>query len=187
MSGVEPLPRWRPMLACTLRRVPAALRPQLVDRGSLTDVLRRRCGDGFWVRVSRFGPGRPRRDEAALLGLATGEWALIREVHLMCGQRPQVYARSVIPLTALSGRWRRLRRLGGRSLGALLFRDPCVTRLDLAWTRIGSGQPLYRAALGSAGAEVDAAPLYGRRSRFACGGRQLLVSEFFLPEAWPGD
>lgn len=157
----------------------------LLDTRSLTDRVRACCRDTFSVRVVAQGWDVPRRDEVTALALPGRERALVREVQLLCGARPWVFARTVIPARTLTGPQRRLARLGTKPLGAFLFADPGMRRgpVELACLRPGAG--LYRAAV--AGLARKPSELWGRRSLFWLGGKPLLVCEVFLPALAPCD
>lgn len=125
------------------------------------------------------GHARPHVDEIALLRLAAGKRAYVREVMLMCGDTPVVFAHSVLPLTGLRGGWNVVTRLGSRSLGEALFRNPRIVRQTLAYRRVRRGHPLHRALA----ACLPGVPrqLWARRSVFSLNGHPLLVTEVFLP------
>jgi chorismate--pyruvate lyase len=172
-------PRWssRPRP----RAYPAGLADWLFDAGSLTRRLRRACPNRFQVRVLRQGRMRPGRDEARALALRPDAWTWIREVQLLCGDRPWVFARTVIPASTLNGRGRRLTRLGTRPLGEVLFADPdVVCRGPVEIARIVAGQTLHHRAFTGFAEPPD--PIWGRRSVFRIDGRPLLVCEIFLPD-----
>jgi len=117
------------------------------------------------------------------LGMAYHEVGLVREVHLLCRQRPWVFARTVIPVQTMTGSVRRLARLGSRPLGGLLFADPSVRRGALEIARIAPGHSLYGTATGG----TNGAPIWGRRSVFHLDNKPLLVSEVFLSEVGNGE
>lgn len=156
-----------------------AWRSWLTDHGSLTRRLRL-CCTAFAVRRLYQGWAIPHRDECAPLGLRPGRLAMVREVLLMNGTMPLVFAHSVIPRAALRGRWASLAGLGNKPLGEALFSDPRVRRQPLTCRRLDRRHPLYHEAL----AHLDQAPaeLWARRSRFSLGRQSLLVTEVFLPE-----
>jgi len=169
-------PRWS--AARRLRSaLPPGLRDRLLDPSSLTRRLQLTCGPQFCVRVLAQGWGRPLASERRALGMKRGGRALIREVQLMCGDTPWVFARTVIPVRTLRGRQRRLARLGSRPLGAALFADPRLERGEVEIARLVPGDGLYLRAA------TKGAPhgIWGRRSVFTLKGKPLLVSEFFLP------
>jgi len=169
--------RWfLPSQALKNRIDPEAL-AWLSDEGSLTARLKQRCTDGFSVRVLDEAWVRPDPSEARLLGTPVNQKALLRQVHLLCGERLCVYARSVIPLTTLQGRHRRLQHLGDKPLGEYLFAQPHLKRERIEWSRLTPESALYRRALPEGG---DAA-IWGRRSLFRIDRKPLLVAEFFLP------
>ncbi len=161
------------------RQVPEYLRDWLFDSSSLTARLVRWCGgtgpDAFHVRLLKQGADIPAPDEREPLHIGTGRKALIRQVKLYCGETPLVYARTVIPMTTLTGRQRVYGNLGTRPLGAMLFADKSMRRESVKVTCLAPGHPFHE--LAGAGDE----PLWGRRSVFYVGGKPLLVSEFFLP------
>lgn len=176
----RPQLRWRTSRQLWHGLPAADLRFWLFDPASLTQRVREACTGKFSVRVKHQGWGRPRLDESRALGLCPTQYALIREVHLLCDDRPWVFARTVIPVSTLRGDQRRLAHLGSRPLGAVLFADPHMVRSPVQAAPIRFGHPLYAAAVQGLKAKPEV--IWGRRSVFRLGGKPLLVSEFFLPE-----
>jgi chorismate--pyruvate lyase len=121
----------------------------------------------------------PIRDEYRPLGLRPARLALVREVLLLCGDTPLVFAHSVAPRASLRGPWAALRGLGHRPLGAALFADPRIQRHPLECRLLDRRHPLYRRAI----RHLDHPPasLWARRSRFTLHGASLMVTEVFLP------
>lgn len=148
-------------------KAPHHWRPWLQDRSSLTRRLTRAAGGEFAVRVLAQRWSTPSADEARALGIPPRQLALIREVELL-GRNgtPWVYARSVLPASTLTGRERRLRLLGNRSLGSLMFSDPSLSR-----------SPLLTSSL----QDEDGCRYWARRSVFRLHNKPLLVCEVFLP------
>ncbi len=153
-------------------------RDWLTDHGSLTRRMQAQFSD-FNVYKLRQAVAQPNFDEAAAVRLNARAPAMIREVLLCSGDKPLVFAHTVIPLDGLRGPWQKLAGLGNRSLGSALFADRRVERFPLAYKRLNRRHPLYRAA-----APYLAAPtptLWARRSQFALTGHLLMVTEVFLP------
>ncbi len=180
-------PRWQPARHLRRALLTAGLRDWLLDNGSLTRRLQGCCGGRFDVELVSQGWERPHANEVRRLGLPRHERALVRQVYLRCDGRRWVFARTVIPLSSLRGRQRRLLHLGNRPLGAVLFADPHMRREPLEVARVCPGIRLQRRvyfgdgpADGSAGEPGDEV-VWGRRSVFRLDGGPLLVSEFFLP------
>lgn len=159
------LKRWT--LAEGAHRAPRHWRPWLQDSGSLTRRLTRAAHGEFAVRVLSQRWHAPTPDEARALGMPPRQLALIREVELLGRQgTPWVYARSVLPASTLTGRERRLRLLGNRSLGSLMFSDPSLSR-----------SPLMASCL----QDEAGCRYWARRSVFRLHDKPLLVCEVFLP------
>ena len=173
-------PSWRSLLSRSDRSVPKQWRDWLLDKGSLTQRLIDASNNSLTVQILNQRIDTPRFTEQQALKLSPRRLTLIREVVLLANSTPWVYARSIIPLTTLTGRLRKLRHLDNQPLGALLFRDPTMTRgpVEVAChTNINAKLPT---ALG----DIQKS-LWGRRSVFRLDAKPLLVSEIFLPDFKP--
>jgi chorismate--pyruvate lyase len=176
--------RWKPHRCYSSNAMPRALRAWLLDTASLTLRLQQLCPGRFRVRLLSQSWGRPFENEARALGMKPGSLALIRQVQLLCGEQPWVYARTIMPVSSLCGRLQRLAHLGTRPLGGMLFADPGMQRGGVELARLGTGQAMHAAAtfhLAPRPAEI-----WGRRTEFRLADKPLLVSEIFLPE-FPAD
>lgn len=160
-------------------RAPPQWRSWLFDQGSLTARLLAKSGGDFQLQVLAQRWALPTIDERRVLGLPQRQHARIREVLLRGRGTPWVYARSVLPLALLQGRYRFLARLDDRPLGALLFRDRAALRRGPFTVAM---VPVPPAAVGGEPADVKA---WQRRSVFLLGGEPLLVTEMFLPGFQP--
>lgn len=176
-------PRWLLHYRIPNGRIPGELLGWLLDSSSLTRRLQGLCGSGFHVQVVSQGWARPMRNEAQALGMRSGQYALVRQVRLMCNDRPWVFARTVIPRRTLSGKQRRLAGLGSKPLGAMLFADPGMTRGEMELAQIRPGQRLFPQA--TEGMKKTPVDIWGRRSLFYLAGKPLLVSEIFIPGILP--
>lgn len=177
---------WRQAEMAGINRVPSFWRGWLMDRGSLTSRLLAASNGCLQVEVLDQSLQLPSLSERRALSLAANQLALVREVLLIGGGQPWVFARSVIPLQTLTGRLRRLRHLDNRPLGALLFSDPGMTREPLQWARIEpDSQPLSRQLDDRANCRQQ--PAWARRSVFRLSAKPLLVCEIFLPSFKPND
>ena len=149
----------------------------LIDRGSLTDRIRARC-NALRVKVVYQGPRRATRDERFLFG-ARARQTLVREVYLLCGDVPVVFAHSVVHRSDLRRAWRSLIGLGTRPLGAALFANPRVRRQALRFRELHARDELAKRALRGASGRPPA--LWARRSLFTLHNSPILVTEVFLP------
>ena len=119
------------------------------------------------------------RNEERLLNMPHRQRALLREVYLYCGAVRVVYARSIIPLSTLTGRQRQLAHLGERPLGGFLFSCPSMTRGQVQLAEIHPGNTVYNRAMNSL--QQTSETLWGRRSVFRLQNKPLIVAEIFLP------
>ncbi|APX94774.1 chorismate lyase [Halomonas sp. 1513] len=160
--------RWRPA-AAHRPAMSAAWWQWVASSDSLTArLIAAADGRPFRVRLLEQRLGRPRLDEARALGLPRHQAAWLRQVALCVDERPWVVARSVAPLAQLRGQ--RLERLGERSLGSWLFRQPGLKRSPID---VSADPAPFAAALNPSGP-------WGRRSVFRHAGFAVLVQEFFL-------
>lgn len=169
-------PVWQDSSAIANMKVPLHWWRWLLDRGSLSQHLTAASNGAFRVGILHQRLMRPQLSEQVALNMAVRGLALVREVLLYGNEQPWVFARSVLPLSSLTGAQRRWRKLDNRPLGALLFADPSMRRGAMQISRIKAGQlPL---------SDILTNPdtsLWGRRSVFYVDQKPLLVSEVFLP------
>lgn len=175
ISAVNSIPR--DSLWCAAPVAAGPLRRWLTDRGSLTARLQGRAGR-ITVKVLFQGRRRPNADEVFLFAGRTSQ-VIVREVLLLRGAMPLVFAHTVFDAASLRGAWRGVSVLGNRPLGAALFADPRIARFPLRQKKLGGGHPLYRRA--AAQLKHPPVALWARRSIFAAGKSPILVSEVFLP------
>jgi chorismate--pyruvate lyase len=171
--------RWKPNHHYLRAGIPRPLSSWLLDTASLTLRLQQLCPGKFRVHILSQVTARPTLDEARALGMQPGAMAIIRQVQLLCDGQAWVYARSIIPMTSVRGRLRRLVHLGTRPLGGMLFADRGMRRGIVELACIRKGQGLYATAL--RGARSKPAAVWGRRAVFRIARRPLLVTEVFLP------
>jgi chorismate--pyruvate lyase len=140
-------------------------RTWLLDSGSLTQNLKNLAPNRFSVQVLHTGLGRASLSEACTLNIPFREQIYIREVALCIDKQPQVFARSVIPRSTLTGPERQLLFLRNKPLGEFLFKHKKMSR----------GKIEVKQGL------INNQSSWARRSIFNVNNKPLLVSEFFLP------
>lgn len=170
-------PRWQTAQQAPRSVLPPQTRAWLLDHGSLTE----RLSSLGTFRVKRLYQGwqRPLTSERRLLSQPTRRMALVREVLLLVDDVPVVFARSVFPVTSLTGRLTHLRQLQNTSLGAILFSHPSMRRSPFEVARL-DGNSGYLPIT-----QRQSSPAWGRRSRFQIMGKDLMVSEVFLENFSP--
>lgn len=173
-SPREPL--WRSPQRIQHLGLPPALRPWLLDEQSLTERLIEVSDGAFRVQRLTQSWQRPLPSERRLLAIPEGQWALVREVALLCHEQPWIYARSVIPAKTLEGKYRRLRYLKNQSLGALLFQQSALRREAFEVALLPGYSRYIHTDL------QQEHPAWARRSCFVLSKKPLLVSEVFLEQ-----
>lgn len=198
------IPHWVTADYSSILHLQENIRDWLLDSASLTLRIKQHCqskGMGcFSVKVIRQGMGIPSNDEVQRLKLQSRRYALMREVLLLCGETPVIFARTVIPIKTLTGPQRQLARLGNRPLGEFLFSQPELQRDTMEVSVISQGHQLYDSAVvsvkrairddieqGIKGAVENKAHyspkhIWARRSVFCLRHKPLLVAEVFLPD-----
>ncbi|RMA82061.1 chorismate--pyruvate lyase family protein [Umboniibacter marinipuniceus] len=150
-------------------QLPPSIGRWLCGRGSLTEQLSNWCGHDIRVSVLRQDWIKVTDEEAELLGIPKGQGALVREVLLSSTTTPLVFARTVIPDSALKDSFEFIAELGEQPLGHWLFANPHVQRgaIEIQTAQLAAHQFETRH--------------WGRRSLFSYANRQILVAEYFLP------
>jgi chorismate--pyruvate lyase len=166
---------WHPALSSISPRA----RSWLQNRGSLTQLIQRRCCGEFSVKPVFQSLAAVCGDELAVMNLRRDELALVREVYLCCDETPVVFAHSVVARQDLRGAWRSLIGLGNKSLGTVLFTNPIVKRTPLRFKKLTAAHPLFTRACRKL--QIKPANLWARRSLFTLHGQSILVTEVFLP------
>ncbi len=152
-----------------LHRLDPVITSWLLDNSSLTRRIIGFCTSNnsqFSVRVLKQGKTFPTVAETTKLNIKTRQLAYIREVLLYCGDKPVVYAKTIIPLSTLTGKQRQLASLGNRPLGAYLFSQHDLSRDPIEISHLSHQHH----------------QLWARRSTFYLQDKPLLVYEVFLPD-----
>ncbi len=155
------------------------LRDWLLNPASLTARLKQHCSI---FRVEVLGQHIELCSAAeANTDIPQGEEVLVREVVLWCDEKPQVFARSLLPISSLTGEQQQLAHLGTQSLGQVLFNHADLQRKCI---EISSFDCTSSVAKLCANYNLPiTATLYGRRSVFIIENKPVMVAEVFLPEA----
>ncbi len=168
---------WQNSDAFTL---PEHLQSWLLDPDSLTARLKTHCHQ---FRVELLGQKVEHcQAHEAVATIPVGEEVLVREVLLYCDDKPQVFARSLLPMSSLTGTEQALANLGTQSLGQVLFNNPSLKRkiIEVATFDVHSSVGKLARDL-----QLDVThELWGRRSIFVLENKPLMVAEVFLPGAF---
>lgn len=171
-------PSWRENRIGTRLQLPESVQSWVYEGGSLTQRLRSIYGTSVAVKLLFQQWRKPLLSERRLLGLQEPHWCLTREVLLHADGKSLILARTIIPAATIKIANRSLSRLGTRPLGEVIFSYPKLARIamDIALIQPTTWTDLARDAAGLQQA------IWGRRTVYEIKQRQMLVSEFFLPE-----
>lgn len=163
----------------------ATLQEWLLDPGSLTAKFKNHHPQ-FDVVLLQQAQKPCAEEEARFLALPPNAPTIVREVLLFSNQSPVVYARSVLPLNALSENDRALAELGTNPLGEHLFTMGGVKPGAIQITQCVEGSPI--STLDSIICEASLtsplqSPLWARRRQFQLESGAILVAEVFLSAA----
>lgn len=174
---VQMVAHWQPPQNVNLN---AYLSDWLLDPSSLTARLK---SHSLQFRVELLGQKIENCSAAeANNDIVCGEPVLVREVLLYCDEIAQVFARSLLPLSSLTGAQQQLAHLGTKSLGQVLFNHPDLQRKKIEVAEFDQNSSV--AKLTSTLALQQSQPtLWGRRSVFILDEKPLMVAEVFLPGA----
>jgi len=128
--------------------------------GSLTTQLRYVTEGELEHRLRSEHFGYARSDELHFLGVEPNEAVWIREIEWWCRGELAIVARVVIPKKSLTGKGHKLKDIGRRSLGDVLFSDSNLKRSPFEILKSTDEK--------------------SRRSLFTCFGQPVLVQENFL-------
>ncbi len=169
-----------------LAPIASSLKDWLLDQGSLTARLKH---NSTFFRVELLGQEKQlsHANEANEF-ISAGEQVLVREVLLYCDDIPQVFARSLIPLSSLTGEETALANLGTQPLGQVLFNNPSLKRQQIELSVFDHLSSVAQLALAldktqnNESVQID--ELWGRRSVFIVENKPLMVAEVFLPQSF---
>jgi len=169
-------PTWHSEILYTSQGLSRRLAKILLLRGSLTAYLYSLGRTHFEVEVLQQQWEKPLPSEARRLNLSRGAVANIREVLLYVDAQALVFGRTVVPKLSVDRIGRPFQRLGGKPLGAMLFREPHLERTPFEWARLSADDALYQRI----GSHASAKSIWARRSIFGYRGNPLMLTEVFL-------
>jgi len=159
-------------------KLPEDVQSWTYESGSLTRRLRSYYGDSVTVKVLLQRWSKPFLSERRLLQLPEHQYSLTREVLLHADGKPLILARTIIPASTIKVVKSNLSHLGNRPLGEIIFSYPKLERIAMDVALINQSTWTQPAI---AEAHIDQS-IWGRRTVYAIAHKQMLVSEFFLPE-----
>jgi chorismate--pyruvate lyase len=171
-------PLWRENRQGLCHKLPDGVQSWTYESGSLTQRLRSFYGGAVAVKILLQRWHKPFLSERRLLKLPEHQYSLIREVLLYANDKPLILARTIIPAATIKAAKNNLSHLGTRPLGEIIFSYPKLERVTMDITLINPSTWTQSAL---AEATINQ-PIWGRRTVYAIAHKQMLVSEFFLPE-----
>jgi chorismate--pyruvate lyase len=176
LFNCEPL--WQENRPGLRHKLPGNVQSWTYESGSLTQRLRNFYGDAVAVKILLQSWHEPFLSERRLLKLPEHQYSLTREVLLYANDKPLILARTIIPATTVKAAKNNLSQLGNRPLGEIIFSYPKLERIAMDVTLI---DPPTWTQLAIAEVGINQS-IWGRRTVYAIASKQMLVSEFFLPE-----
>jgi chorismate--pyruvate lyase len=179
--------QWQTVVDNNLLLLESPLKNWLLDTQSLTARLKA-CSKYFHVQVIGEQEQICSVEDSSAL-IAVGTPILVREVLLVCDNVPQVFARSILPISSLTGNEQALAHLGDQPLGQVLFNNPSLKRQGLEVSSFSEDTSVVKLATNLASQMTNTnshwtKPLWGRRSIFMVSDKPLMVTEVFLPSAY---
>ena len=162
--------------------IPKYLLNWLVEPSSLTARLKRHCSQ-FRVEVLGQQIELCQSHEANDV-IKVNEQVLVREVLLYCDDVPQVFARSLLPLSTLTDDEQQLAELGNQPLGQVLFNNPSLVRKNLTIATFDQSSSVGQLVKSLSIDVDDQFIMWGRSSLFFVHQKPLMVAEVFLPQAF---
>ena len=159
-------------------KLPSNVQSWTYESDSLTQRLRNFYGNTVAVKILLQRWHTPFLSERRLLKLPEHHYSLTREVLLHANGKPLILARTIIPASTVKAAKSNLSHLGNRPLGEIIFSYPKLERITMEVTSI---DPSTWTQLATAEAGINQS-IWGRRTVYAIAHKQMLVSEFFLPE-----
>lgn len=159
--------------------IPHAQREWLLGTGSLTQMFQQACLQPFNIQLLEQGWGLPSLNEAKLFEQRIQKQVYRRHVYLRDGDKPDIFARTIIPMDTYRMMRLRFDGLGNRSLGEMLFKDPSIQRGPIEVALCQPQHRLYQWATAHLANKPEA--IWGRRSCFFIERKMILVNEIFLP------
>jgi chorismate--pyruvate lyase len=175
-------PIWHPATRLAHLKLSPDLRTWLLAADSMTKRLNTAKQQELSVHCLQQAWQVPFRSETKRLGFSLYKQAVLREVELLFGEDIWIYARSVIPAATLTGKNQWLKKLGTRSLGSVLFRDPLLRRSEFEIAILNPSHQEYQLAVRHVPLkQLPQGELLARRSIFYINHKPLLLTEVFLP------
>ena len=174
-------PVWHEHRRGSQHKLPDSVQSWAYEAGSLTQRLRDYYGNTIAVSILFHQWRVPFLNERQQLHLPHHRYGLTREVMLHTNGKPLLLARTIIPDETIKVAHRNLAHLGTRPLGEVIFSYPDLERISMDLTVI---MPTTWNEHARQIATINQ-PIWSRRTIYAIQKRQMLVSEFFLPEILP--
>jgi chorismate--pyruvate lyase len=155
----------------------------LTEQGSLTDLMERLMGQQPELECLMQGRGYVTQSESKALGIKPRHLGHVREITMGTNNEHWLFARTVIPMSTLKGRAKRLARMNGTPLGKVLFGQIKATRVEMSLGIVFAEDLILSENMDLSGFNIpDDFPLWQRRSIFELVSGPLLISETFLPD-----
>jgi len=149
----------------------------LTEKGSLTDLFTNLMGQPPRLNCLAQGRGPVSRQEGYVLNIGPRVFAHIREITMGTQAKDWLFARTVMPSQTLTGKARRLKKMGSTPLGKVLFGSLNADRVQMNLDLVFANE------VGLEGWDIPSDfPLWQRTSLFELKTGPLLINEILLPD-----
>jgi chorismate--pyruvate lyase len=151
----------------------------LTDAGSFVRRLKASGIQEPRIKIINERREFPLLEETKKLGMPPRRYALIREVLIDSDEGQWMFARTVIPMTTLTGKEQQLSKLKNRTLGSYLFKEKTMRRSKFEFAQIETESIWFEKIKHF----INDAQLkwWARRSVFHVHAKPLLLTEIFFP------
>lgn len=175
-SLYEAEPLWQPLEQLSPNELSPSVYSWLSESGSLTERLKQHC-QYFSLKLILQDWGKSLPTEANALQMAPTAPAMVREVALVCDEKPCIFARTIIPAATYAANEASLVTLGTTPIGNLLFADTKIQRSQFEVALVKPGDYLFHLVWGDTQPVADC---WSRRSIFFLAKHPLLITEVFV-------
>lgn len=157
-----------------------SLKRWLTCRHSTTALMKQLSNQQLNIEVLHQGFEYPLFDEKNYLKSRPRETVFVREIFMRGGNERWMFCRTLFPKKTLTKEHQAFATLNNTSLGEVIYKNPEWVRSPFQFQQLYSEHALFKKML-TYNASITA-PVWARRSHFACKDKMILIHEIFLTD-----